>query len=82
MRGFFRQCFLKQRDRTTTVAWLPEKVCIVGKGVAIKQNDVWGPTWQIMTMGPKTDRPPDWRKLIKGHRKQTGDSIAEKFTGL
>jgi len=76
MKTFYRQCALEQEDGTTTVAWLPVEYCDVGKYVEIKNSTTgeWSAKWKVLFMGDITSNPPDYRKLIRSHRKATGDS--------
>lgn len=78
---FYRQCKLKQ-DNLETVAWIPDKYCVVGKGISIKDDiGEWSERWEVVSFGSdKTDTPPDFRKLIRGHRAATGDSLKSQFT--
>jgi hypothetical protein len=80
---YYRQCTLKQSNKTT-VAWIADKFCTEGRGISIKdEKGEWSERWEVIKFSSdKTDTPPDYRKLIKGHRKATGDSLNEKFSGL
>ena len=81
MKTFYQQCQLKQGN-STTVTWLPEKHCKVGHRVSIKDDDEWSAPWTVASISKdsKTESPPDYRKLIRSHRKSTGDSLP-KLTG-
>jgi hypothetical protein len=75
MTEFFQQCVLTQ-DTTTIVTWLPEKFCKVGRKLQLKDNDKWSAVWIVNYVNPdKTDNPPDYRKQIRKHRENTGDSM-------
>ncbi len=79
---FYRQCTLRTDDNAETVIWIPEKYCKKGKRIQIKDNDgEWGNTYTVVSIPDiRTDRPPDYRKLIKGHRESTGDSLPKRKT--
>jgi hypothetical protein len=73
---FYKQCELKQ-EKTTKVAWIPEKHCQKGHKISIKEDGKWSDTWTVSSVSEesRTNKPPDWRKLIRGHRNATGDSL-------
>jgi hypothetical protein len=93
----FTQCKLARQDensRTETTSWIPTKVkdrdngglvkLRVGMIVDLKEpgdEDKWTRDWQVMSMGLPTEAPPDVHKLIKGHRKMTGDSQPRRNKG-
>lgn len=78
MKTFYNQCRLK-RGNLTTVTWIPEKYAKVGCYISLKENDKWSDAWLVDYVNhQKTDSPPDWRKLIKQHRKNTGDSMPKR----
>lgn len=74
----YRQCGLMRTTCTgtlTTVAYIPTTLAKVGRLIRIKDKDgAWSPEWMVVSAGAPTCNPPDWRKLIRGHRKMTGDS--------
>lgn len=78
---FFRQCTLQDGD-SHTVVWIPEKYCKKGKKIQIKDDDgEWGKTYTVAHVPSiRTEFPPDYRKLIKSHRKATGDSLPKRKT--
>jgi len=75
----FRQCRLVRHTASavlSTVAYLPARYATVGHTVRIKGPDgVWSEAWRVTFCGDQTDNPPDWRKLIRGHRRMTGDAL-------
>jgi len=85
----YRQCHLhkpSERGHISRVSWLPtqfpargggKKVKLrVGSVVDLKEEDgSWSTDWEILSCGEPKDEAPDWRALVKGHRKNTGDSI-------
>ena len=89
----YRQCSLSKREGTATretVSWLPTHLKIkggtgkmrleVGNVVDLKEDDgTWTKDWTVLSIGEnEIDNPPDWRALIKGHRKNTGDSTPRR----
>ena len=85
----FRQCRLVKKVGTAnveTVSWLPTEFPVRGGGsrarlrvgsvVDLREEDgTWSKDWTVVSTGTsEVEDPPDWRKLIKGHRKMTGDS--------
>lgn len=84
----YSQCRLTRTEgsaRIETVSWLPTRVksdkgmisLKVGSVVDLKdQEGNWTRGWCVEAMGTKTEEEaPDWRKSVRGHRKNTGDSI-------
>jgi len=73
-------------SRAETVSWIPTKVKDRDKGGLVKvrkgmtidlknEDDTWTRDWTVASMGSEIkDEAPDVRKMIRGHRKQTGDS--------
>lgn len=76
---YYSQCRLEKRDgdaKIETVSYLPSQFAKKGRIVSLKESDgSWSDNWVVISFGPITDCPPDWRKLIKGHRKMTGDNL-------
>ena len=84
----YRQCTLTRAEGAATVetvSWLPVQMTRVGGGgkvrlevgmtVDLKEEDgTWTRDWTVKSMSTETETPPDWRAMIRGHRKQTGDS--------
>jgi hypothetical protein len=75
----YRQCRLGRplpNGRMETTSYLPALFARVGAQLRLKDEDGnWVSGWEVLQAGPLVDEPPDWRKLIKGHRKMTGDSM-------
>lgn len=74
----YTQCRLRREAESghmETVSWIPSKFGKIGQIVDLKEDDGnWSRGWEIVLVGPTIENPPDWRKLIRGHRKMTGDS--------
>jgi hypothetical protein len=80
-------------SRSETVSWIPTKVKQRDKNGLIKvrpgltidlkeEDGSWTRDWQIMSVGNEIkDDAPDVRKMIKGHRKMTGDSQPRRKEG-
>jgi hypothetical protein len=47
---FYHQCSLS-KDNTRTVTHLPEEFAVVGKRVALKDNDKWVRGWTVTGVG-------------------------------
>ena len=71
------QCKLK-RLNTEQVAFIPEEFAKIGKYVQIREDGVWVNGWLVESAGEPTENPPDWRKSIRGHRDNTGDSLPKR----
>jgi len=73
----FRQCHLR-RDTPggyeIRMTWLPVKFAIKGKELALKGERGWVVTF----VGHGAEARPNVRKLVKGHRRATGDSDRNK----
>ena len=65
----YRQCVLK-KGNLTQVSYIPEKYAEVDHILKLKGDD----GWLVVFAGELVD-PPDVHKQIKGHRKNTGDSL-------
>lgn len=78
----FRQCLLQRHDGEGTVffttSWLPEHFGVVGRELSLRNGEYWVDGWKVMQAGPPVDDPPDWRRLIRGHRKMTGDALPRR----
>lgn len=79
---YYKQCTLKRGD-TTQVAWIPEKYAVKDQYIQIRNPDTneWVNGWLVMGDGGtrrEENQLPDYRKMIRGHRARTGDSLAKK----
>ncbi len=80
---FYRQCTLEKtqgESLVSTQTWLPEKFAKIGRILDIQDSDTkeWTRDWRVKAASQtRTDNPPDWRKLVRNHRRQTGDSMAK-----
>jgi hypothetical protein len=75
----YRQVRLQRSEGNKTietVSWIPIKHAKVGHLVSLKDDDGnWSPDYKVISVSNHVlDETPDWRKMIRGHRKQTGDS--------
>jgi hypothetical protein len=59
---------------------LPEKYAILENVVKLKNHDTgeWSEGWKIVSVGPSTEHPPDYRKMIRSHRDNTGDGLPKR----
>lgn len=78
---FYRQCRLVRKTPTgtmTQVSWMPEPYCVKDKVLKLKLDDgSWENGWVVQGAGENRlpqDQVPDSHTMIKGHRKNTGDS--------
>jgi hypothetical protein len=72
----FRQCVLHRltgEGEAIITSYLPEKYAVVNKVVKLKGNQSWTDGWVVKSAGELVDEPPDYRKAIRRHRKNTGD---------
>lgn len=90
------QCrFAREGDgsRTETVSWIPTKVKHRDQGGMVKlrvgmvidlqsEDKTWTRDWTLTSIGTEIkDDAPDVRKMIRGHRKMTGDSQPRRKEG-
>ena len=75
----FRQCLLYRDPGTWQTTWLPERHAQLGKRLRLKQDDkTWQEGWVVTRVGESRvpeDHLPDPHADVKGHRRQTGDSL-------
>ena len=78
----YYQCELVKYEgmiRWETTTYIPEEFAILNKKLKLKDEEgEWDHGWIVHKIFSKTDSPPDYRKLIRGHRKQTGDSLPKE----
>lgn len=77
----YRQCTLvKETEKGTIelVSYIPSKFAKLHSKVRLKDEDGnWSDGWTVTQAGQEVDEKllPDWRKEIRGHRKNTGDNL-------
>lgn len=76
----YRQCSLSKpggrKSRRLTTSYIPEEFAYLGATVKLKQPDgSWDDGWEVYHVGEHALSAPDARKLIRHHRKATGDSM-------
>ncbi len=76
----YKQCRLEKKRQdglTIQVAWIESKFAVVGKTVKIRQEDnSWDDGWLVkFASDEEIDEAIDIHKAIRGHRKNTGDSL-------
>jgi hypothetical protein len=74
---FFRQCKLTKCD-TIQIGWIPESFATKGRVVKLRDGDgTWDNGWLVAEVYARRDEKylPDLHKEIRGHRKNTGDSL-------
>lgn len=63
------------------VSYIPIEYAKVNQKLKIKnESDIWEEGWWVEKVhsNSKTTELPDYRKLIRGHRKNTGDSLPKE----
>ena len=73
----YRQCKLEKGGCVQTISYLPEKYAVLGDVVKLKDNLGWDDGWVVISVSHSRDDVPDVRKVISGHRRATGDSLAK-----
>lgn len=74
----YRQCKLEKGGGcVVTTSYIPEKYAIVGDVVKLKDNTGWDDGWVVVSVGHSRNDAPEVRKMIRGHRRATGDSLAK-----
>lgn len=78
----YRQCYLEKAVEgglVSQTAWIASKYATVGSTVKIKQeDDTWEDRWVVKSVSSQEiDEPIDIHKAIRGHRKNTGDSLSK-----
>lgn len=75
----FRQCLLR-RANAERVAWIPERYAAAGTTLRLKGGENWEAGWVVERVfsGQFLDELPDARKLIRSHRKATGDALPKQ----
>lgn len=60
------------------VTFIPSKFAKVGSTIKLKKGETWEGGWVVKSVGTKImeDKLPDLHKSIRGHRKNTGDSLS------
>jgi len=75
----YKQCILVRKTdggEIRETSYIPERFAVVGNCIRIKnEDDTWTDGWVVKHVGHYTDAPPDWKKNIRKHRQNTGDSL-------
>jgi len=68
---------IDRHTRVVEVSYIPEEFALVGNVLKIKDllTGEWDTGWGVTHVGSESVEPPDYRKAIRGHRKNTGDSL-------
>ncbi len=78
---YFRQCRLKkltEKGYLEQTSYIPEPFCVVGKIIKLRSENIWVDGWQVIEASDvrvEDSDLPDLHKEIRGHRKNTGDSM-------
>jgi hypothetical protein len=75
----YRQCVLYREPGTWQTTWLPERYAHRGTRLRLRREDkTWQDGWVVTRVGESRvpeENLPDPHAGVKGHRKQTGDSL-------
>jgi hypothetical protein len=78
----YSQCTLERKTesgKATYVTWLPATFAVKGKVLKLKgESNEWVDGWVVVSVGPLSTQPPDWRKLVRQHRRGTGDDLPKR----
>jgi hypothetical protein len=73
----YRQCKL-QKGNSHQMSWIPEKFAVLNKTLKLKgEGEDWDDGWVVKEVHSRRedDEMLDPHAAIKGHRKNTGDSL-------
>lgn len=80
----YRQCTLRKKlsdsSHAQQVSYIPEKFAVVGRTLKLQspEDGEWSDGWVVVSAGEINEDPPDAHDAIKGHRKNTGDSMRKE----
>lgn len=60
------------------MVWIPSKYAVLGEVIKIRENDEWIDGWvvkQVSIQELMESELPDFRKSVRVHRNNTGDSL-------
>lgn len=78
---FYRQCRLEKKTPTgklCQVSFIPAQFAVKDKVLKLREGGVWENGWVVIGAGSELHEDvdlPDSHQIIKGHRKNTGDSL-------
>jgi hypothetical protein len=81
---FYKQCKLEKQVEGGSchqTSYIPEEFAVVGKVLKLREEGVWDNGWKVTFASSKryeTHDLPDSHQQIKGHRKNTGDSLPKE----
>lgn len=74
----YKQCRLRRDTETgytETTSWIPSKFAMVGWMLDLKEGPNWTEGWEVLSVSSEVlKEAPDIRKMIRSHRRATGDS--------
>jgi len=74
----YRHCSF-EKDNTKRVGFIPHKFAVVGWTLRIREEDgTWSEGWVVTRAGPIMKDVPDYHKVIRQHRRRTGDSLPKQ----
>lgn len=76
----YKQCTLVRNIESgtiQTVSYIPVEFAKLDSVLKLQDEEgLWTSGWKVVGVGhDSTDSPPDFHKAIRGHRKNTGDSL-------
>jgi hypothetical protein len=77
---YYRQCRL-QKENSQQMSWIPEEFAEVNKVLKLRNEDgEWDNGWTVTSVGNRLEEHylPNVNQMIKGHRKNTGDSLPKE----
>lgn len=78
----YRQCSLERKNpsgTTNTVSHIPIKYAVVGKILKLKNlNGEWEDSWVVTSVGEVVPVPESSQRIIREHRKRTGDALPKR----
>lgn len=78
MAKIYCQCTMERKTKTGTeriVSYIPERFAVLDKVLMLKHEGKWTNGWVVLHVGHCQEGNPDVNKLIRGHRRNTGDSL-------
>lgn len=78
----YRQVTMLKKTTTghiTQTSYIPDQYAKLGKVVKLLKDETWEDGWEVIQRSDTAvDDAPDYRKAIRSHRKNTGDSMKKE----
>lgn len=82
VKDMYVQCHLERESLGGTVteqtAFIPKQLAKLGQLLKIRVGNKWEEGWKVKELGSDRVGVPDVQKMIRGHRKHTGDSLPKE----